>query len=282
MEPHGAASYGTRGPFHELDLGSSIDVSPLAWIPSERLVIIVGNYGSGKTEVAVNLAVGLARSGKRVQIADLDIVNPYFRSREARATMEACGIRVVIPPGDQAFADLPIVVPQIKAMLEPQGDDFSIFDVGGDDVGAKMLSSFHEALGAGRYSLLQVINARRPFTGTVAGCLEMRRRIEESSRLAVTGYIVNTHLIEQTTEDVIVEGVGLAVEVSRASGVPVEVVAAMGELAESPRVLGLGFQVLKLERIMLPPWLQRATKDDNAVERGEPLPAARTKPIFRP
>jgi hypothetical protein len=264
-----AASYGAQ-------------VEPLSWIPSERLVIIVGNYGSGKTEVAVNLAVGLAKSGKRVQIADLDIVNPYFRSREARATMEAHGIRVVIPPGDQAFADLPIVVPQIKAMLEPQGDDFSIFDVGGDDVGAKMLSSFHEALGAGRYSLLQVINARRPFTGTVAGCLEMRRRIEESSRLTVTGYIVNTHLIEQTTDDVVVEGVKLAVEVSKASGVPVEVVAAMGELAESPRVLGLGFKVLELERIMLPPWLQRATKDDNAVEQGEPLPAARTKPIFRP
>ena len=257
-------------------------MSPLAWIPSERLVIIVGNYGSGKTEVAVNLAVGLAKAGKRVQIADLDIVNPYFRSREARATMEAQGIRVVIPPGDQAFADLPIVVPQIKAMLEPQGDDFSIFDVGGDDVGAKMLSSFREALGRGRYSLLQVINARRPFTGTVAGCLEMQRKIEESSRLEVTGYIVNTHLIEQTTEDVIVEGVGLAAEVSKASGRPIQVVAAMGELAESPRVLGLGIPVLRLERIMLPPWLQRATKDDNADGHGAPLPAARTKPIFRP
>jgi len=257
-------------------------VHPLSWIPSERLVIIVGNYGSGKTEVSVNLAVGLAKSGKRVQIADLDIVNPYFRSREARATMEAQGIRVVIPPGAQAFADLPIVVPQIKAMLEPQGDDFSIFDVGGDDVGAKMLSSFVEALGARPYALLQVINGRRPFTGTVEGCLEMRRRIEEASRLKVTGTIVNTHLIEQTTEEVIVEGAALAAEVSRVSGVPVEVVAAMGELAESPRVLGLGFKVLRLERIMLPPWLRRGAKDDNADVREVPLPAPRPKPIFRP
>jgi hypothetical protein len=277
-----AASYATRGPVHEFDFGSSIDVSPLTWIPPERLVIIVGNYGSGKTEVSVNLAVGLAKSGKRVQIADLDIVNPYFRSREARATMEACGIRVVIPPGDQAFADLPIVVPQIKAMLEPQGDDFSIFDVGGDDVGARMLSSFVEALGEQPYALLQVINSRRPFTGTVAGCLEMGRMIEAASRLKVTGYIVNTHLIEQTTEDVIIEGVELAKEVSKVSGVPVEVVAAMAELAESPRVLGLGIKVLKLERIMLPPWLRGGAKDDNADVREEPLPAARAKPIFRP
>jgi len=282
MEPRRAAAYATRGPSHGFDFGSSIDVSPLAWIPSERLVIIVGNYGSGKTEVSVNLAVGLAKSGKRVQIADLDIVNPYFRSREARATMEACGIRVVIPPGAQAFADLPIVVPQIKAMLEPQGDDFSIFDVGGDDVGAKMLSSFREALGSKPYALLQVINTRRPFTGTVEGCLAMRRMIEAASRLEVKGYIVNTHLIDQTTEDVIAQGVALATEVSRQSGVPVEVVAAMGELAENPRILGLGYKVLRLERIMLPPWLRRDVKDDTADERGEPLPAPRPKPIFRP
>jgi hypothetical protein len=257
-------------------------VLPLSWTPPRRLAIIVGNYGSGKTEVSVNLAVGLAAAGRRVQIADLDIVNPYFRSREARATMEACGIRVVIPPGAQAFADLPIVVPQIKAMLEPQGDDFSIFDVGGDDVGAKMLSSFHEALGANAYSLLQVINARRPFTGTVEGCLEMQRKIEGSSRLKVTGYIVNTHLIDQTTEEVVAEGIELALAVSARSGVPVEVVAAMGDLAGSARVLAFGIPVLRLERIMLPPWLQRESKNDKADGRDEQMPAARAKPIFRP
>ena len=255
---------------------------PLSWTPPQRLAIVVGNYGSGKTEVSVNLAVGLAAAGRRVQIADLDIVNPYFRSREARATMESYGIRVVIPPGAQAMADLPIVVPQIKAMLEPQGDDFSIFDVGGDDVGAKMLSSFHEALGANAYSLFQVINARRPFTGTVEGCLEMQRRIEAASRLKVTGYIVNTHLIDQTTEDVIAEGVELALAASARSGVPVEVIAAMGDLADGARVSGFGIPVLRLERIMLPPWLQRDSKTANAEWRDEPLPAARTKPIFRP
>jgi len=196
--------------------------------------------------------------------------------------MEAHGISVVIPPGALAFADLPIVVPQIKMMLEPHEDDFSIFDVGDDDVGAKMLSSFHEALGENPYSLLQVINARRPFTGTVAGCLDMQRRIEASSRLEVTGYIVNTHLIDQTTEEVITEGIELAQAVSAQSGVKVEVVAAMRDLAENAQVLGYGIPVLKLERIMLPPWLQRESKDDNAVGHGESLPAARTKPIFRP
>ena len=94
-----------------------VDKNAVSWKPSERLVMIVGNYGSGKTEIAVNLALRLAAVGKKVVIADLDIVNPYFRSREAGALMEAAGIEVVIPPGEQQYADLPIVVPRIKAML---------------------------------------------------------------------------------------------------------------------------------------------------------------------
>jgi Mrp family chromosome partitioning ATPase len=101
----------------------TVDKSAVSWEPSERLVIIVGNYGSGKTEVSVNLALRLAAEGKKVIIADLDIVNPYFRSREAGALMEANGIEVVIPPGEQQYADLPIVVPRIKTMLGPTDED---------------------------------------------------------------------------------------------------------------------------------------------------------------
>jgi len=252
------------------------------WAPHSRLVIIVGNYGSGKTEVSVNLALSLARRGHKVVVADLDIVNPYFRSREAGDLMRANGIEVVIPPGEQQFADLPIVVPRVKAMLEPSGEDFSIFDVGGDDVGAKMLSSFHEALGDRPYCLYQVINSRRPFTDSVEGCLKMGRMIEEASRLRVGGYIVNSHLIEQTTVEVIVEGYELARRVSRVSGVPVEAVAAMGDLADAPEIAALPVPVLRLERNMLPPWLRIEKKDDIASENSSPVPAARAKPIFRP
>ena len=107
----------------------------------DRLVIVVGSYGSGKTEVCVNLAIDLARRGRKVQIADLDIVNPYFRCREARRLMERHDIRVVVPPGAQAFADLPIVLPEIRGMLRPPDGMLTIFDVGGDDVGAKVLAS---------------------------------------------------------------------------------------------------------------------------------------------
>jgi hypothetical protein len=244
--------------------------------------MIVGNYGSGKTEVAVNLAIGLADAGNQVQIADLDIVNPYFRSREARAVMERHGIRVVIPPGEQIYADLPIVVPEIKGMLRPAKGVYSIFDIGGDDVGARMLSSFREAIGDAPYALLQVINSRRPFTDSVEGCLKMQSAIEEAARLQVTGYIVNSHLIEETTVDVVLEGCDLAGAVSAKSGVPVAFVAVMGDMAERPEIIELSLPILRLERLMLPPWLPGSKKSDSRSEESSDVPAARPKPIGKP
>jgi hypothetical protein len=253
-----------------------------AYRPQSNLIMIVGNYGSGKTEVAVNLAARLADEGRQVDVADLDIVNPYFRCREAREVMERRGIRVVVPPGAQAWADLPIVLPEIKGMLHPEGERVSLFDVGGDDVGAKLLSSFVEALRGRTYSLLQVVNSRRPFTDTVEGCLRMKRDIEAASRLKVTGFIANSHLVGETTVDVILEGWELARSLSEASGAPVEFVTAMGDLADDPALEAVGAPVLRLTRIMLPPWLRPAEKEDSSSDAKSGAPAERARPIFRP
>ncbi len=269
-------------------------------VSKSNLIMIVGNYGSGKTEVAVNLAVYLQAAGLRVSIADLDIVNPYFRCREALETMAGHGIRVVLPPGSQQYADLPIVVPEIKGMLRPKEGDISLFDVGGDDVGARLLSSLRPALGDAPYSLLQVLNSKRPFTESVEGCVKMKGSIETASRMSVTGYISNAHLIEDTDVDVILEGAALAEEVSRVTQIPIEMVTAMEALADDPRVVALNARIIKLKRIMLPPWLRGEQKDDSRIvqETGSrddggtdptdnhasesSLPAGRTKPIFRP
>ena len=240
--------------------------------PEERLVMVVGNYGSGKTEVCVNLALRLARAGARVQIADLDIVNPYFRCREARILMERNGIRVVVPPGAQAFADLPIIMPEIKGMLKPGKGTISIFDVGGDDVGAKVLASMRPSIES--YELWQVINSKRPFTTTADGCLQMQRAVEHASRLKVTGLVANSHLIEDTTPDVVLEGWRLACEVSASAGMPVRCVAVMEQLADSPGMAEVETPLLRLQRHMLPPWLQ----PDDAAEG----PAARPVPIGKP
>ncbi|TAK15885.1 MAG: cobalamin biosynthesis protein CbiA [Acidobacteria bacterium] len=222
--------------------------------PGDRVVAIVGNYGSGKTEVSVNLSLQLARRGADVAIADLDIVNPYFRCREARDVMHAHGIRVVAPVGPQAWADLPIVLPEIRGMLRPSPGAISIFDVGGDDVGARALASLRTSISDGEYQLWQVINAKRPFTGTVAGCLAMRQSIEQASRFKVTGWLVNSHLIDQTTPDTVLEGWRLGQTVSAATGLPIRLVAVMEELADAPALASIDAPVLRMHRLMTPPW----------------------------
>lgn len=244
------------------------------FFPKDRLLMIAGNYGSGKTEIAVNLALDLARRGRRVQIADLDIVNPYFRCREARALMEASGIRVVVPPASQTWADLPIVVPEIKGMLEPAQDQVSLFDVGGDDVGAKLLSSFVEPLGDNPYALWQVINARRPFTDTVEGCLAMRDAIEHAARLQITGLLVNTHLMDETTPEIVREGYEMAAEAGKRAGLPVVGVCVMKELADHPALQSIRAPLLRLTRTMLPPWKRPSSSEPDEIP-SRPVPIGR-------
>lgn len=207
----------------------------------DRPVLIVGNYGSGKTEVAVHLALRWAAAGAPVSIVDFDLVNPYFRCREARARLEGAGIDVVVPPPSLEWADLPIVVPEIAGLLRPAPGRCVIFDVGGDDVGARPLASLHGAA----MEVWQVVNARRPFTDTVDGCLVMKACIERAARIEVTGLVANTHLMEHTTRDVVMEGVELVREI----GLPVRAVTAPAGMD-----LAIDEPVLEIDRIMLPPW----------------------------
>jgi hypothetical protein len=241
----------------------------------DRVIAIVGNYGSGKTELAVNLSIQLAAAGRRVHIADLDIVNPYFRCREARQLMEAHGIRVVVPPGAQIFADLPIILPEIRGMLRPPDGAMSILDVGGDDVGARALASFRSSIADGEYELWQVINARRPFTDSVAGCLAMRRSIESASRWNVTGLVVNTHLIDETTPEVVLGGWRLAAAVRAETGLPIRALGVMAHVADTIdfEAQEIDAPILRMRRHMLPPWLQ---------DRFAPLPAPRPAPLGVP
>ena len=229
------------------------------YVPQERVVLIVGNYGSGKTEVAVNLAIRLS-GHQKVSIADLDIVNPYFRCREARNEMESFGIRVINPEGDYQAADLPIVLPEVRgAVLDEEGT--LIFDVGGDDVGARVLSSLADVFAGRSCTMLQVLNAKRPFTETVEGCLKIKSEIEAASRLRITGLVSNTHLLEETDTSTVLEGLRLAREVARASGLPVSFVTANEDLRDGFDAENVGCPVLWIKRRMLPPWKLRSMTD---------------------
>ena len=221
------------------------------------IVIIVGNYGSGKTEVAVNLAVHQRREGMTVQIADLDLVNPYFRAREARIVLEALGIEVVLPPDRYMHADLPILSPRVSGMIRnPHG--LALLDAGGDDVGATVLASLAGHLKGRKVRMLQVINPFRPFTETVEGCLRIGREIEASSKLAITGIVGNANLIDETDPETIYNGYDIVRQVSVKTGLQLEFVTAAANLLPGIDLTRFECPVLPIERQMVPPWKKAA------------------------
>lgn len=221
---------------------------------NKRIIAIVGGFGSGKTEVSVNLAKYFAAIEKiRVTIVDLDLVNPYFRSREVISELEAMGIAAIAPRGSQFYADLPILMPEVKGAIEKSNGKL-ILDVGGDAQGTRALGSIAESVDPGDYEMLMVLNSRRPQTSDVAGCMKTIERIEASARLKFTGLISNTHMIDETTPEILVEGYHLALEVSRTSGLPVQFVSAKRSILDLTDTSVFVCPVLPMTRSMLKPW----------------------------
>jgi hypothetical protein len=219
----------------------------------KRVNVICGGYGSGKTEVAVNLAVRLAGAGQQVSVADLDIVNPYFRSREVRSQMRFFGVGLLIPGEELVNADLPIILPEIRGALE-ESRGFVILDLGGDPVGARVMRSLSGAMKPADYTGFVVLNSRRPRTGTAEGAGLMVDEIEGASGVAVTDIIVNSHLVEETEAVVIDEGIRLAEEVGRDSGRRVALVTVERRMVGSFDAAACRYPVLVLDRFMLKPW----------------------------
>ncbi len=245
--------------------------------------ILVGDYGSGKTEVAVNLTLELAREyasvggraaparaddllTRKISIADLDLVNPYFRCREALEPLERAGVRVVMPQGSHQYADLPILLPQVKGLLQDEAT-LSVLDVGGDEVGSRVLAGLSPAFSAERHHFLFVVNANRPFNDTVDGVERTIARIEAASGLRVSGLVSNTHLMQETTPEMVAQGAALAAEVAAARNVPVLWVAAMEDVVRELDEAALPAPLLVMRRIMVPPWLRRQGVGDAAVTR---------------
>lgn len=227
-------------------------VSPKT-IQLSGIVIIVGNYGSGKTEVAINLAVNRHRSGVKVRLADLDLVNPYFRTREARNILSKLGIKVILPPDEYLAADLPILSPLVAGLIRCPGQ-LDIIEAGGDPVGAKVLSALADAFDDCPYHMLQVVNPMRPKTDTIEGCLVIRREIEAAARLKITGWISNAHLMDDTTPDVIEKGYGFVQKLSLESGLPVMFITAPAGLLPHSSIEIFSCPVLIIERQLVPPW----------------------------
>jgi hypothetical protein len=217
------------------------------------IVVVVGNYGSGKTEVCINLAAHCKLDGIDVRIADLDLVNPYFRTREACGALSELGIEVVLPPEQYLQADLPILSPRVAGLIR-RPSQLTLLDVGGDDVGATVLASLEDEFKGKPLRVLQVINPLRPFTETVEGCLTIRKQIEQASRLSINGIIGNANLIDETTADHIYDGYEFVNGLCENSGLPLEFITVSRELLSVVDTRQFACPVLAIERQLVPPW----------------------------
>jgi len=233
-------------------------------IQLEPVVFFIGNYGCGKTEVAVNFAVHRRATGIPVRVADLDLVNPYFRSREVREILESKGIEVIVPEGALAQSELPIVVPQIRGAIEktqektPDGKQgITLLDVGGDDVGATVLGSLQPVIQAVPHDMVQVVNAMRPFTETAGDTERITRMIEKAARVKVTGVVGNTHLMDSTDVETIRQGHEYAKEVARVLGVSLKFITCEDRLMNELEPREFDCPVLPITRQLLPPWKRR-------------------------
>ncbi len=228
-------------------------------IELEGVVVVVGNYGSGKTETAVNLALNRKESGLDVCIADLDLVNPYFRTREARTMLMKSGIEVILPDEKYMNADLPILSPAVAGMIK-SSSDIAILDAGGDDVGVMVIAALQDALRERNIAMIQVINPFRPFTENVKGCIKVKEEIEASSKLKVTGVVSNANLIDETTPETIYKGYELIRELSKETGLKVEFVTADIDILPKLDLDVFNCPVLPIKRYLVPPWKRKITR----------------------
>jgi len=163
-----------------------------------RVLVLVGGYGAGKTQLAISLALKWAREGKPVALVDLDLINPYFRLREIAEILEHEGVEVIRPEGDLAFAENPSLPPQIDGALRDTTRHV-VLDVGGNETGATIVGRYHNLLEAVDVGVLQVVNVFRPFSSTIEEIERLRLEMERKSHLKVHGWINNSNLIDWTT-----------------------------------------------------------------------------------
>lgn len=187
----------------------------------KRITIFAGHYGSGKTNIAVNYALSLAREDKKVTIADLDIVNPYYRTKDSSEILAKNGIELISSP----YANTNVDVPALPAEAYRVTDDLSryaIIDVGGDDRGALAMGRYApKILEENNFEMLAVINCFRPLTKDPESTLEVMREIETACKMPFTGIVNNSNLGPDTAKEDVISSLDYASEVSRLSGLPI-------------------------------------------------------------
>ncbi len=218
-----------------------------------RVLVHIGHYGSGKTELSLNVALAAAKAGRSVALFDLDIVNPFFRSGEQKELLEAAGVRVVAPLFVNKTVEVPALPPEVQ-MAFSGAYDLAVLDVGGDPAGATALGRYHRELESVDKWVRCVVNTCRPFTATAEDIVAMARQMEERGRVKIDALIHNTNLASETTADLILAGEQAVLDAARLLGIPLEFTMARRDLAEAVRAQSRT-PVLAVERHIKPIWL---------------------------
>lgn len=222
----------------------------------KKLTVFYGNYGSGKTELALNFALKLKECQRDVTLIDFDIVNPYFRSSEHAEMLRSKGIRVIAPQFANTQVDLPSLPAEVYSVFS---GGYAVFDCGGDPVGATALGALKKRFDAVRCDLdaLYVVNTRRPFQENAQRILGELEQIQKSSRLIADAFVLNTNIGAETTGAELKEGYEIIRELSSITNIPLRFVSGTSESLKTFRSLcpGYGGEMFKLDIFMRPEWM---------------------------
>ncbi|MBU3113814.1 nucleotide-binding protein [Clostridium lacusfryxellense] len=217
-----------------------------------RISIFTGHFGSGKTEIALNYVMDLAKTGKKVALVDIDIVNPYFCSRHMKDKLEKLGVKLIASSASLMNAELMVIPSNVYAVFNDKSYEV-VMDIGGDDQGSLVLRQYNEYLKQESYDMYFVVNNNRPFTSNKEETIEYLRSIERASGLIVTYLISNTNLsYESNTEDII-KGDKIVSEISFELKIPYKYIVCTKDLEESIKNK-VHAQVYSIDIYMKPPW----------------------------
>lgn len=216
----------------------------------KHLTIVLGHYGCGKTNLSLNIALDLASRGKSVTIADLDVVNPYFRTGDYKELLEKKGIKVVAPVFVSTNLDNPSLPASMDRIFEPS-DEYVVVDVGGDDAGAYALGRYAKKINSyPDKDIFYVVNKFRSLTSTPQECGEILYEIESASRIKATSVVNNSHLQQLTTTDDILSSLPFAEKTANILNLPLAFTTAPKEIFSELNLDSL----YSVERIVKPPF----------------------------
>ena len=222
-------------------------------IPDKNIVVIAGHYGSGKTEIALNMAILLKTQTENVTLVDLDIVNPFFRSAEQEDLLKKHSVELLKPIYANTSVDIPSLPPQIQGVFTRENTQV-IFDVGGDDAGAAALGTYAPQFSVSDKILYMVVNPYRPRCCTVEQIVQMYEAISRRARMKPDALICNANLGDETQASDVLEGLSIVQKAAGAIGVPVACVGAREEIADALDSTGL--PILPIKRYLKPEWME--------------------------